>query len=266
VSNPPAPRTGIGAQLRTLRRLAGLSQEALAEKAGVSVNTVAGIEDGQRRRPHLHTLRVLADALNVSAADRATLLGTPTPEPASGSASPYNGPRVPPSQLIGREEEIAAARARLSCWRLLTLVGPGGVGKTRLAVEIEATVHGDYADGAAFVDLAPLRDPRLVASTFARMLGLRDSGGRSPWELLCLHLRARRVLLVLDNFEHLLSAAPLLTELLATCPDLTLLVTSRTALRLRGEYRQSIGPLATPAEATPARSRRLLATRRCTSS
>jgi predicted ATPase len=160
---------------------------------------------------------------------------------------------VPPTPLIGREHEVAAAQALLlsasetAAVRLLTLVGPGGVGKTRLAIEIVRTVQGSYVDGAAFVDLAPVRDQRLVPATVARVLGVREAGDRSAWELVLLHLRARQVLLVLDNFEHLPGAAPLLIELVGACPRVTLLVTSRTALRLRGEHRMPIGPLATPA-------------------
>jgi predicted ATPase len=130
----------------------------------------------------------------------------------------------------------------------LTLTGPGGVGKTRLALAVAGALIDAYPDGGVFVDLAPVRDPRLVPATIARALDLRESGGRSARELLLDHLRERQVLLVLDNFEHLLGAAPLLAQLLEGCPQLALLLTSRAALRLRSEHRCSVPPLAVPTD------------------
>jgi predicted ATPase len=158
---------------------------------------------------------------------------------------------VPPTPLIGREAEMTAATALLdparSAVRLLTLTGPGGVGKTRLALAVAAALVGAYPDGVVFVDLAPLRDDRLVPATIAHALELRESGGHSARELLLAVLQERHLLLVLDNFEHLLGAAPLLAELLEGCPKLAVLVTSRTALRLRAEQRCAVPPLPAPA-------------------
>ncbi len=241
---------GLGAQLRRFRLRAGLSQEALAEKAGVSVNTIGALEEGQRRRPYPNTLRALADSLDLAGADRAALLssGGDRPPAASPSALP-----LPLTTLVGREAEVAQIMTLLRSpdTRLLSLLGPGGVGKTRLAVEVATKMREEFADGVAFVDLAPLHDQRLVPATIARSLGVRETGGRSAWELLQVHLQERHLLLVLDNFEHLLPAATLLTELLGGCPRLTLLVTTRSALRLRAERRQTIGPLAAPSREAP---------------
>jgi predicted ATPase/DNA-binding XRE family transcriptional regulator len=155
---------------------------------------------------------------------------------------------LPLTPLIGREREVVEVctlfrRAKV---RLLTLTGTGGVGKTRLALAVANEIQHDFANGVYFVSLAPLQDATLVLPTIARLLGLQESGTRSPLEQLKAALHRQHLLLVLDNFEHVLEAAPSLLELLAACPLLKLLVTSRAVLRVRGEREFVVQPLALP--------------------
>ena len=156
---------------------------------------------------------------------------------------------APSTRLIGREHVLAAVRERLlaDAARLVTLTGPGGTGKTRLAVEVASQSAEDFPDGVVFVDLAPLSQPDHVVPAVARALGLRDLGERPVRESVDEWLRPRRVLLLLDNFEHLLPAAADLADLLANCPRVSALVTSREALRLRGERLVLVPPLDLPA-------------------
>jgi len=252
-------QASFGERLRQFRVRAGLSQAALAERANLSPAAVMTLERGVRSLPYRRTVEALAEALGLAPAERAALAAAAQharrlrPSPAPGPAPPVSrAPQLPNwlTSFVGREDELASIRALLdparSATRLLTLVGPGGVGKTRLAAAAAANLVDAYPDGAVFVDLVPLRDPRLVSSTIARAVGLREAGGRSARDLLLEHLRQRRLLLVLDNFEHLLGAAPLLADLLQACAQVALLVTSRAALRLRGEQRFAVPPLAAP--------------------
>jgi predicted ATPase/uncharacterized protein HemY len=135
--------------------------------------------------------------------------------------------------------------------RLLTLTGPGGVGKTRLGLQAAADLQQEFVEGSCLVELAAIANPELVASTIARTLDLRESGDQPIRASLLAHLRQRCLLLLLDNFEHLLAAAPLVVELLATCAGVKLLVTSRAPLRLRGEHEVPVLPLALPDAAAP---------------
>jgi len=155
---------------------------------------------------------------------------------------------APLTPLVGRERESAAV-CTLLCRpevRLVTLTGPGGVGKTRLAVHVATEVLADFPDGVSFVSLAPLSDPTLVLSTIAQGLDVKESGARPLLGLLIADLRDKHLLLCLDNFEHLLPAAPQLTDLLSACPHLTMLVTSRAVLHVQGEHLFPVPPLAVP--------------------
>ena len=164
-----------------------------------------------------------------------------------GLASKHNLP-LQPTPLIGREEEVQAASTLLRRpeVRLLTLTGTAGIGKTRLALQVATELSGDIADGVHFVPLAPVRDPALVITTITHAFGLQDLGNQSPIERLTTYLCDRHLLLVLDNFEHVIAAAPLLAQLLEVCPELKLLVTSREVLHLRAEHQFPVPPLALP--------------------
>jgi predicted ATPase/class 3 adenylate cyclase len=161
---------------------------------------------------------------------------------------------VPPraTSFIGRRAELDAIRQLLRGNRLVTLVGPGGTGKTRLAMETALEAAADYADGAWFVDLSPLTDPALVGPTIARALGLSDQPQWPIVEQLKVHVERREILLVLDNFEHLLPATPLVEDLLRTAPSLSILATSRAVLNLYGAQEFPVAPLALPQPGTAA--------------
>ena len=150
-----------------------------------------------------------------------------------------------PTPLLGRERDLAGVRRRLldPAVRLLTLTGPPGIGKTRLALAVAAALADRFAQGAAFVDLAPLREPEAVGAAVARALGVREDGERPLVATLAAALGHRELLLVLDNFEHLLPASSLVVEVLGACPAVTLLVTSRAPLRVRWEHELPVPPL-----------------------
>ncbi len=261
------------AVLRALREARGITQEGWAARLGYSARTVQRWERGTvvpdaaaeaafvalcqetgafRSYDHGPLAGFAPTAAWLQDLLARARLGTPAAA-AVRSEEPAPQPASLPVALtsfVGRERELSELRALLGTVRLLTLTGPGGTGKTRLALEAAADQAAAFSDGVFFVDLAPLRDPTLVVSAIARTLGIQGSPNLPLVESVVRFLRDQRVLLVLDNYEHLLAAADIASTLLQAAPDVALLVTSRAPLRIRGEREYAVLPLPLPNTAT----------------
>jgi predicted ATPase/DNA-binding XRE family transcriptional regulator len=245
---PMSTRTSFGSVLRRLRQDAGLTQQELAERADLTPHAVSSLERGTRTRPYPHTVRSLADALGATEDERAELIAAvPRRGSIKNAESRPHGIVVPPTPLYGRGDDIAAlANLTRSHERLVTLVGPAGVGKTRLVAALAEELAPEFADGVVTVSLAAVLDASAVIGTVARALGLSAGDGPEASDAVAAHLRDFELLLVLDNLEHVLSAAPQVSRVVASCPSVTVLATSRSPLRVRGEREYLVEPLALP--------------------
>jgi predicted ATPase/DNA-binding XRE family transcriptional regulator len=255
--------TGLafGDVLRRQRDSAGLTQEDLAEKTGLTPQAISLLERGERRRPQRYTVRKLAEVLGLEGRELAEFESAARPSARGGTAEPRSVLPPTPTPLVGREDTVAAVVEMLhrENVRLLTLTGPGGVGKTRLALEVAGRSHAAFADGSVFVPIAPVRDAAVVPSVIAKALGVREVAGQALLLTLERHLRDRRILLLLDNLEHLPEAAPVVADLVGACPRLCVLATSRAPLHLSGEHQFPVGPLSLQAAVELFRQRALAA-------
>jgi predicted ATPase/transcriptional regulator with XRE-family HTH domain len=256
----------FGSWLKQRRNEMGITQDVLAESLGFSPITLWKIEAGERR-PSSQTAALLADYFRVPDDEReafiifarsgragrvvAGSLGVGAPSaPWRAEGARHTNLPMSLTPLIGREEEVRTIidlfvqpRSKV---RLVTLTGAPGIGKTRLALQVAAELVGAFDDGTFFVELAPVTDPDLVMPTIAQTLGIIEVGGQGIEEVVRQYLQGRRLLLVLDNFEQVLDAAPGITRLLEASPWLKVLATSREALHVRGERRFPVLPLEVP--------------------
>jgi predicted ATPase/transcriptional regulator with XRE-family HTH domain len=264
------------AWIKQRRRALDLTQEDLADCVGCSMTTIQKIELGGRR-PSKQVAQRLAECLNIPAGQQDEFVrfaresagafdttglggisasaavsasvpspnGYPTPAPTEGN--PTNLP-MQLTSFVGRTAEVPRVRDLMltSEVRLLTLTGPPGTGKTRLALQVAAHLLNDLRDGVFFVNLAPITDPDLVISQIAQTLGVGESTGKSMLDGVKAYLGGKQVLMVLDNFEQVVEAAPVVGELLMTAPNLKVMATSRVPLHIRGEREFAVSPLQLP--------------------
>ncbi len=244
----------FGDLLREFRSAAKLSQEELAERARLSPGAISTLERHARRAPQHQTLGLLAEALRLDQAQRAQLEAAAAAgrrrgaraKPGGDSTTPHNLPHVPTS-FRGREADLAELERLMASRRVISLLGPGGVGKTRLALEAAraAVTTSAFADGIWFVELAPLGSSQLVTTAVARLLSVREQSSEPLLDTIVAAIARKRLLLILDNCEHVIDECARVTERLSRdCAGVVVLATTREALRLNGECVVRVEPLA----------------------
>lgn len=253
----------FGEWLRRQRKAAGWTQEQLAQQLICSTSALKKIE-GEERRPSAQIVEKLAEIFNIPPNERKAFLrfargdwkaapseSTQEAPWRASAASPRSNLPASLTSLIGREQELARLAEYLSNpgIRLITLIGPPGIGKTSLSLQVGRNARSDFADGIFFVALAPLTDPNLVAPTIAQTLGFVEIPNQAPVERLKHGIGEKQMLIVLDNVEHLIEVtAALVSDILPACPRLKILTTSREALRIPGEWLFFVSPLTVPTE------------------
>jgi non-specific serine/threonine protein kinase len=219
----------------------GYTNREIARKLSLSLDTIKWYN------------KQLFSKLGVSSRTQATAVAReyglldaqPSPPVGEQALPKHNLPHIPTS-FIGRQHEIAEIKRLLQTSDLVVLTGAGGSGKTRLALQVATEIVGNFPDGAWFVDLSPLSDPELVPNALATTLGVSQQGESALMEKIKHFLQPKRLLLVLDNFEHLLVASPLVGELITSAPYISILATSREKLNVYGEQEYPVQPLALP--------------------
>jgi predicted ATPase/DNA-binding XRE family transcriptional regulator len=250
-------RPVFGLLLRKLRLSKGLSQEALAERARLSTEAIGALERGDRMSPQRQTLALLIDALELEPRDRlqleAAAIRPSLPRHTSLSSTPAEVPQRHsnlPLQLtsfVGRTEVVAEIESLLGQHRLVTLVGAGGIGKTRCAIQIGADLFENFGQDVCLADLAPISDSSLVARIVARALDVQESPKRPVLETLLAYLERKKLLLILDNCEHVIEEArSLAAAILHGCAGVRILATSREGLNIAGEHLYRIPSLSVP--------------------
>lgn len=252
----------FGALLRRYRIAAGFTQEALADRTGLGVRSIQHLEGGEHL-PHRETVARLIGTLGLTGEEQRQFerLSQPAPRPrkavsglkgaipgdVSRHRAPHHNLPAPLTSFVGREQEMGDVKHLLGAHRLVTLTGTGGCGKTRLALQVATELVDQFPDGVWLVELAPLADPNLVARTVAAAVDVQERPDRTLLDSLVDALRSRRLLLILDNCEHVIeTSARLADALLRGCPDLQILGTSREALGIAGEVPWRVPSLRTP--------------------
>ena len=268
-TQPPIPMTAqFGQWLRERRKSLGLTQEELSARLNISPETVRKFE-ADTRRPSRQVAELLAEYFYIPAGERDAFLdfargiasqrppsegATPTgaAQPTAGSNTPWSSvPKRPTNlpasltSLIGREAQVVQMRELIAGeTRLLTLTGPPGIGKTSLALQVGGDLLDSFDDGVYFVALASMLTAEAVVPAIAATLGVKERASETLDDTMKAFLHDKRLLLVLDNFEQVIEAGAMIGDLLAACPRLYVLVTSREALRMRGERQFPVPPLA----------------------
>lgn len=266
------PGAAFGQLVQRWRVSVGLTQQELADRSSLSVRGISDLERGLKRRPRPHTVRMLADALDLSPEDRAAFFLSAGAGPIArgfslGRVAPRVTPRPPmprpAGSFIGRDRELAEIETRLldGGGRIVTLIGPAGSGRTRLMLEVAERVAGRFPDGAAYAPLAGVHGLEAVTSDIACSFGIRSLDGTEPLETLCGALEGMKALLLIDDLAAGAVPDSAIATLLERCPEIVLLIASHDVLGLPGERTAPIGPLPLPpsliatgevAEASPA--------------